>query len=84
MMDSDLDIARKATTRPVEEVAERLGLVRSDLILQGSSMAKISWDRLKQAGEGKAGEGSGNDKERARGGKENGGGQERVEKSTCL
>ena len=53
MMDSDLDIARKATTRPVEEVAERLGLVRSDLILQGSSMAKISWDRLKQAGEGK-------------------------------
>jgi len=55
MMDSDLDIARKATTRPVEEVAERLGLVRSDLILQGSSMAKISWDRLKQAGEGKQG-----------------------------
>ena len=54
-MDSDLDIARKATTRPVEEVAERLGLVRSDLILQGSSMAKISWDRLKQAGEGKQG-----------------------------
>ena len=44
MMDSDLDIARKATTRPVEEVAERLGLVRSDLILQGSSMAKISWE----------------------------------------
>ena len=37
MMDSDLDIARKATTRPVEEVAERLGLGRSDLILQGSS-----------------------------------------------
>ena len=32
MMDSDLDIARKATTRPVEEVAERLGLGRSDLI----------------------------------------------------
>ena len=55
MMDSDLDIARRATTRPVEEMAERLGIERSDLILQGSSMAKISWDRLKQAGEGKQG-----------------------------
>ena len=55
MMDSDLDIAREATIRPVEEVAERLGLARSDLILQGSSMAKISWDRLKQAGDGKQG-----------------------------
>ena len=54
-MDSDLDIARKATTRPVEEMAERLGIERSDLILQGSSMAKISWDRLKQAGKGKQG-----------------------------
>ena len=55
MMESDLDIARKATTRPIEEVADKLGLERSDLILQGSSIAKISWDRLKQAGEGKQG-----------------------------
>ena len=54
-MDSDLDIARKATTRPIEEVAERLGLQRSDLILQGSSIAKVSWDRLKQASNGKQG-----------------------------
>ena len=54
-MDSDLDIARKATTRPIQEVADKLGLERSDLILQGSSIAKISWDRLKQAGEGKQG-----------------------------
>ena len=54
-MDSDLDIARKATTRPIEEVADKLGLERSDLILPGSSIAKISWDRLKQAGEGKQG-----------------------------
>ena len=51
-MDSDLDIARKATTRPIEEVAERLGLQRSDLILQGSSIAKVSWDRLEQASNG--------------------------------
>jgi len=54
-MDSDLDIARKATTLPIQEVADKLGLERSDLILQGSSIAKISWDRLKQAGEGKQG-----------------------------
>ena len=55
MMESDLDIARKATTRPIEEVADKLGLERSDLILQGSSIAKISWDRLKQAGNEKQG-----------------------------
>jgi formate--tetrahydrofolate ligase len=55
MMESDLDIARKATTRPIEEVADKLGLERSDLILQGSSIAKISWDRLKQAGTEKQG-----------------------------
>ena len=54
-MDSDLDIARNATTRPIQEVAVKLGLERSDLILQGSSIAKISWDRLKLAGEGKQG-----------------------------
>ena len=54
-MDSDLDIARNATTRPIQEVADKLGLERSDLILQGSSIAKISWDRLKQAGAGKQG-----------------------------
>ena len=55
MMESDLDIARKATSRPIEEVADKLGLERSDLILQGSSIAKISWDRLKQAGSEKQG-----------------------------
>ena len=54
-MESDLDIARKATSRPIEEVADKLGLERSDLILQGSSIAKISWERLKQAGSEKQG-----------------------------
>ncbi|HJM23992.1 MAG TPA: formate--tetrahydrofolate ligase, partial [Candidatus Thalassarchaeum sp.] len=54
-MDSDLDIARRATIRPVEEVADKLGLARSDLIMQGPSIAKISWDRLKQANDGKQG-----------------------------
>ena len=51
MMESDLDIARKAEIRPIEEVANKLGLQRCDLVLQGPSIAKISWDRLKQAGE---------------------------------
>ncbi|MFL2972471.1 MAG: formate--tetrahydrofolate ligase [Candidatus Thalassarchaeaceae archaeon] len=50
-MESDLDIARKAKIRPIEEVANKLGLQRCDLVLQGPSIAKISWDRLKQAGE---------------------------------
>tara|TARA_B100000579_G_scaffold381590_1_gene350236 strand:+ start:558 stop:2276 length:1719 start_codon:yes stop_codon:yes gene_type:complete len=50
MMESDLDIARKAKIRPIEEVANKLGLKVSDLVLQGPSIAKISWDRLKQAG----------------------------------
>ncbi|MAU17951.1 MAG: formate--tetrahydrofolate ligase [Euryarchaeota archaeon] len=54
-MDSDLDIARRATIRPVEEVADKLGLARSDLIMQGPSIAKISWDRLKKANDGKQG-----------------------------
>ena len=50
MMESDLGIARKAKIRPIEEVANKLGLQGCDLVLQGPSIAKISWDRLKQAG----------------------------------
>jgi formate--tetrahydrofolate ligase len=50
MMESDLSIARKAKIRPIEEVANKLGLQSCDLVLQGPSIAKISWDRLKQAG----------------------------------
>ena len=50
MMESDLDIARKVAIRPIEEVADKLGLRGSDLVLQGPSIAKISWDKLKQAG----------------------------------
>ncbi|MDP6212256.1 MAG: formate--tetrahydrofolate ligase [Candidatus Thalassarchaeaceae archaeon] len=49
-MESDLSIARKAKIRPIEEVANKLGLQSCDLVLQGPSIAKISWDRLKQAG----------------------------------
>ncbi len=55
MMDSDLDIARSATMRPIEEVAEQLGLVRSDLILHGPHIAKINWETIKAKRNGKSG-----------------------------
>ena len=55
MMDSDLDIARNATMRPIEEVAEQLGLARSDLILHGPHIAKINWETIKTKRNGKLG-----------------------------
>ena len=55
MMDSDLDIARSATMRPIEEVAEQLGLARSDLILHGPHIAKINWETIKAKRNGKSG-----------------------------
>ena len=54
-MDSDLDIARNATMRPIEEVAEQLGLARSDLILHGPHIAKINWETIKAKRNGKSG-----------------------------
>ena len=47
LMDSDIEIARAAIPRPIETVAEQLGLSRSDLIMHGPSVAKISWNSLK-------------------------------------
>ncbi len=55
MMDSDLDIARNATMRPIEGVAEQLGLARSDLILHGPHIAKINWETIKAKRNGKSG-----------------------------
>jgi len=55
VMDSDLDIARNATMRPIEEVAEQLGLARSDLILHGPHIAKINWETIKAKRNGKSG-----------------------------
>ena len=46
-MNSDLEIARKATMRPIEEVAEQLGLARSDLVLHGPHIAKVNWEAIK-------------------------------------
>ena len=54
-MDSDLDIARSATMRPIEAVAEQLGLARSDLILHGPHIAKIDWETIKAKRNGKSG-----------------------------
>ena len=47
-MASDLEIARKAELEPIEAIAWKLGIPSSDLIAYGSSMAKISWDGMKQ------------------------------------
>nr|AIE93166.1 formate--tetrahydrofolate ligase (fhs) [uncultured marine group II/III euryarchaeote AD1000_31_H02] len=55
MMDSDLDIARNATMRPIEGVAEQLGLARSDLILHGPHIAKVNWETIKAKRNGKSG-----------------------------
>ena len=54
-MDSDLDIARNATIRPIEGVAEQLGLARSDLILHGPHIAKVNWETIKAKRNGKSG-----------------------------
>ena len=46
VMDSDIDIARAANPKHIEAVAKQLGLSRSDLIMHGSNVAKISWNSL--------------------------------------
>ncbi|MEZ4584567.1 MAG: formate--tetrahydrofolate ligase, partial [Caldilineaceae bacterium] len=38
---SDLDIAQAATLRPIEEIAEKMGLTRKDIEFYGDSMAKV-------------------------------------------
>ena len=46
-MDSDIDIARAANPMHVENIANQLGLSRSDLIMHGPNVAKVSWNSLK-------------------------------------
>jgi len=46
-MESDLEIARRAEMRPIEEVANQLGLSPSDLSMYGSNIAKVSWGAAK-------------------------------------
>lgn len=45
---SDLDIAQAATTRPVLEIAAKLGLTEDDLDLYGKYKAKVHLDVLKR------------------------------------
>lgn len=51
-MDSDLEIARGAKLLAIEEVAQAIGIEREDLRLHGPHIAKISWNRVKQAKSG--------------------------------
>ena len=54
-MDSDLDIARRAEPRRIEEIASKLGLSSSDLIMQGPTVAKIQWETMKSKSSSKQG-----------------------------
>lgn len=47
-MKSDIEIAQAATMRPITEIAERAGLLRSDLELYGDYKAKIKLDVLQR------------------------------------
>lgn len=45
----DIDIARAVTLKPIQEVAEALGLSAADLDPYGSAKAKIRWDAIARA-----------------------------------
>ena len=45
---SDIDIAQAATLQPIEAIAEKMGLSRSDIELYGESMAKIKLESVEK------------------------------------
>ena len=45
---SDIDIAQAATLQPIEAIAEKMGLSRSDIELYGDSMAKIKLESVEK------------------------------------
>jgi formyltetrahydrofolate synthetase len=45
---SDIDIARQADLKPINEIAERIGLTTDDLIPYGRTKAKVHLDSLKR------------------------------------
>ncbi|MFP5332289.1 MAG: formate--tetrahydrofolate ligase [Acidimicrobiia bacterium] len=47
---SDIEIARQATLRPINEVAASIGLTEDDLIPYGRTKAKVHLDSLKRLG----------------------------------
>ena len=54
-MESDLDIARNAKMIPIEDIAKKLGLFRSDLILHGPHIAKVNWGAINSEEESASG-----------------------------
>ena len=52
---SDLDIAQAATPKPISEIAEAYGILPEELILYGSTKAKVDLDILKRIGGNKPG-----------------------------
>ena len=54
-MESDLEIARGAELRPITNVAESIGIESNDLQLHGSSIAKVTWGRLREVDESRRG-----------------------------
>jgi formate--tetrahydrofolate ligase len=49
-MKSDIEIARSVKLRPIEEIAEKAGLLQSEIIFWGKYKAKVSLDVLKRIG----------------------------------
>ena len=45
---SDIDIAQAATLEPIEAIAEKMGLTRSDIEFYGESMAKVKLETLEK------------------------------------
>ena len=45
---SDLDIAQAATLEPVEAIAEKMGLERTDIEIYGDKMAKVKLDVIER------------------------------------
>ncbi len=45
---SDIDIAQAATLEPIEAIAEKMGLSRSDIELYGESMAKVKLEAIEK------------------------------------
>lgn len=52
---SDIEIAQAATLKPIQEIAEKLGIPTDELIPYGHDKAKISADFIKQNDKGKDG-----------------------------
>jgi formate--tetrahydrofolate ligase len=44
----DIEIARNASRRPIEDVAAELGLAASDLDRRGDGVAKLTWDGIRR------------------------------------